>query len=103
MLNKLLKEMREAEEKTGIKNRNAKFKCVMTAILPNDKLIQVIGEVQGIILEKLGTMGKLTYDPVFVPEGFDKPMSEIEDKYLDKTHREKALLKILDILKKEGY
>ena len=103
VLNKLLKEMREAEEKTGIKNRNAKFKCVMTAILPNDKLIQVIGEVQGIILEKLGTMGKLTYDPVFVPEGFDKPMSEIEDKYLDKTHREKALLKILDILKKEGY
>ena len=103
VLSKLLKEMRKVEEKTGIKNRRAKFKCVMTAILCDNKLIQTLGENEGIILEKTGKMGKLTYDPVFVPEGFTIPMSEIDDKDLDKTHREKALLKMIEILKKEGY
>ena len=103
VLDKLLKEMKQTEQKTGIKNRNAKFVCVITAILPDEKLIQTIGEVNGTILEKPGTIGKLTYDPVFVPNGFDKPMSEIDDKDLDKTHREIALLKLIEILKKEGY
>ena len=103
VLDKLLKEMKQTEQKTGIKNRNAKFVCVITAILPDEKLIQTIGEVNGTILEKPGTMGKLTYDPVFAPNGFDKPMSEIDDKDLDKTHREIALLKLIEILKKEGY
>lgn len=103
VLNKLLNEMKEVEENTGIKNRNAEFVCVITAIFPNGKIVVARGEDNGYILEKPGTMGKLTYDPVFVPEGFDIPMSEIEDKYLDKTHREKALLKLIDILKKEGY
>lgn len=100
VLNKLLNEMREIEEKTGIKNRNAKFKCALTAVLPDNRQYTVLGETKGYILEKPGTMGKLTYCPVFVPEGFDKPMSEIDDKDLSKTHREKALLKIIDILSK---
>lgn len=103
VLNKLLKEMSEVEEKTGIKNRNAKFECALTVVLPDGTQFTVIGETEGHILEKPGTMGKLTYCPVFVPNGFDKPMSEIDDKDLGKTHREKALLKIIEILKKEGY
>lgn len=103
VLNKLLKEMREVEEKTGIKNRNARFECVLTAVLPDNKMFTVTGESIGSILEEPGTLGKLTYCPVFVPEGFDKPMSEIDDKDLGKTHREKALLKIIELLKKEGY
>lgn len=103
VLNKLLKEMSEVEEKTGIKNRDAKFKCALTAVLPDSTQFTVVGETDGHILERPGTMGKLTYCPVFVPNGFDKPMSEIDDKDLGKTHREKALLQIIDILKKEGY
>ena len=103
VLNKLLKEMKQVEEKTGIKNRNAKFKCALTTILPNGKIIKTIGETIGTILEKPGKMGKLTFSPVFVPKGFDIPMSEIDDKYLGKTHREKAFLELLEILKKEGF
>ena len=103
VLNKLLKEMKQVEEKTGIKNRNAKFKCVLTTVLPNNHQFTVEGVTNGYVLEKPGTMGKLTYCPVFVPEGFNRPMSEIDDKDLGKTHREKALLKVIEILKKEGY
>jgi len=100
VLNKLLKEMREVEEKTGIKNRKAQFKCALTAILSNDELVTVTGVTDGYVLEKPGKLGKLTYCPIFVPQGFDKPMSEIDDKDLGKTHREKALLKLIDILSK---
>lgn len=100
VLNKLLEEMREVEAKTGIKNRKAQFKCALTAILANNELITVTGITDGYVLESPGKLGKLTYCPVFVPEGFDKPMSEIDDKDLGKTHREKALLKIIDILSK---
>ena len=100
VLNKLLNEMREVEEKTGIKNRKAQFKCALTAILADNELVTVTGITEGHVLEKPGKLGKLTYCPVFVPQGFDKPMSEIDDKDLGKTHREKALLKIIDILSK---
>ena len=103
VLNKLLNEMKEVEENTGIKNRNAEFKCALTAVLPDNTQFTVVGNTKGYILDKPGTMGKLTYCPVFVPKGFDRPMSEIDDKDLGKTHREKALLQIIDILKKEGY
>ena len=103
VLNKLLREMKEVEEKTGVINRNAKYKCVITAILPNGKYIQTIGECKGSILEKPASMGKLTYDPIFVLDGFNVAMSEMDDKYLYKTHREKAFLELIEILKKKGF
>ena len=103
ILNKLLKEMKEVEEKTGIVNRNAKFVCVLTAILPNNKIIVAKGETIGRVAEKIGKIGKLTYDPVFIPQEFNKTMSELDDKDLGKTHREKALLDLFEKLKLEGF
>lgn len=97
VLNKLLNEMKL----TKSDDRRAKFVCVLTAILPNGKVLVARGEDNGFILENPGKMGKLTYDPVFVPEGFNVPMTEIEDKDLDKTHREKALLKLIEQFKEE--
>ena len=65
VLNKLLSEMKEIEEKTGVKNRNARFECFLTAILPDGKIIKSQGETIGYILDKPGTLGKLTYSPIF--------------------------------------
>lgn len=98
VLEKLLNDMKE----TKSNDRSAKFVCVLTAILPNGKVLVARGEDNGKILEVPGTMGKLTYDPVFVPEGFDVPMTEIDDKDLGKTHREKALLKLVEELRNEN-
>ena len=44
-------------------------------------------------------MGKLTYGPIFIPEGFNKVINEMEDKELGITHREKAFMELLKILK----
>ena len=103
ILNKLLNEMKYMEEKTGIINRKAKFICVLTAILPNNKIIVARGETLGRVADKIGKIGKLTYDPVFMPDEFNKTMSEIDDKDLGKTHREKALLQMIAKLNEIGY
>ena len=43
-------------------------------------------------------MGKLTYGPIFIPEGFDRVMNDLKDKELGSTHREKAFLELLKII-----
>ena len=92
VLNKLLNDIKN----TKTNDYSAKFVCVLTAILPDGKVIVTRGEVRGTILKEPKKMGKMTYDPVFVPEGFDVPMVEIEDKDLGCTHREKALLQLIE-------
>lgn len=93
-IDKLLKEI----EKTGDPERKARFICVLTAVFPNGEIKQVRGETNGTISKKPGTMGKLTFGPVFIPEGFDRVMNDLRDEELGATHREKAFLELLKII-----
>lgn len=93
-----IKKLLENIEKTGDTKRTAKFVCVLTAILPNGEIKQVRGETFGKIAKTPGPMGKLTYGPVFIPEGFDRVMNELKDEELGSTHREKAFLELLKII-----
>ena len=93
-----IKKLLENIHKTGDTNRTAKFVCVLTAILPNGEIKQVKGECLGKIAEKPGPMGKLTYGPVFIPEGFDRVMNDMKPEELGNTHREKAFLELLKII-----
>ena len=93
-INKLLENMK----KTGSNNRNAKFVCVLTAVLQNGEFKQVRGECLGTIAEKPGEMGKLTYGPIFIPAGSNKVMNEMKPEEIGNTHREKAFLELLKIL-----
>ena len=90
-LNKLLGEMKDIPEE----KRTAKFVCVLTAILTNGETIVVRGETKGKIATKIGKLGKLTYMPVLIPDGFNIPMSEMSDEDLKATHREKAFLQLI--------
>ena len=93
-INKLLENM----QKTGSSNRNAKFVCVLTAVFPSGEFKQIRGECLGTIAKKPGEMGKLTYGPVFIPEGSNKVMNEMKPEEIGNTHREKAFLELLKIL-----
>lgn len=95
-INKLLTEMKDIPEE----KRTAKFVCVLTAILQNGEKVVVRGETKGKIATRPGTLGKLTYNPIFIVDGFDIPMSEMQDEDLKITHREKAFLQILELLGK---
>lgn len=90
-INTLLNELKDVPEG----KRTADFVCVITVVMPNGEMFAVRGEINGRIPLKPGKMGKLTYNPVFIAEGFDRPMSEIPESELGNTHREKALLEAI--------
>lgn len=92
VLNKLLDEMREVEEG----NRTASFVCVLTAILENGEKIVCKGETKGKIANKIGTMGKLTFGPILIPEGYNKVMNDLTDEELGHTHRQKAWKELIE-------
>ena len=100
-LNKLLEEMKDVE----MENRNAEFVCVLTASLPNGEYIVSRGETKGKVATELGTLKGLTYEPAFIPEGFNKPMSEmsIEEFAQVKNHRDTAMIKLFTKLQELGY
>ena len=89
-LEKLLNEMK------NVKDRRASFTCVLTAILPNGEKIVCKGVTKGRIAEKCGTMGKLTFGPVLIPDGFDKVMNDLTEEEIGTTHRQKAWKELLE-------
>lgn len=93
VLNKLLDEMK------NVQNRTARFLCVLTAILPNGEKIICKGETKGKIAQKCGTMGKLTFGPVLIPDGFDRVINDLTEEEIGHTHRQKAWRELLERIK----
>lgn len=90
-LNKLMNEMKDVPKE----KRTAQFVCVLTALLPNGEVIVAKGITRGSIAEKIGTMGGLTFCPVFIPEGTNKVMNDMSDEEKEQTHREKAFKELI--------
>ena len=101
-LSKLLEKMKNY---TDMKDRTARFICVLTAILPTGEKLVARGECKGTIALKPGKLGGLTYGPVFIPYGFDRPMGDMEDKEYESVHnhRDLALNELMKKFKELGY
>lgn len=95
IITKVLDKMKDVKDE----DRTAKFVCVLTLIMPDGTVKVARGETLGKIVKKPGPLGKLTYNPIFMPNGFNKTMSELNDEELGTTHREKALNQMLEYLK----
>ena len=83
---------------TDKQDRTASFISAIVAILPNGEKVVSIGECKGSIAMEIGkTPNKLTYNQIFIPDGFDKPISEMTEEEFKKVHnhREKALLELI--------
>lgn len=98
MLNKLLENM----SKTSDSERKAKFVCVLTSFLKDETKIVTKGECKGVVAKEFKKLGGLTYSPVFIPDGYDVPMSELSAEEYDKAHnhRDKAFADLIKQLKK---
>lgn len=83
--------LRELE---GVKNRKARFRCVIALSSPSGVARTVEGHCEGRILhEPRGSHG-FGYDPVFVPDGFDRTFAEMEPAAKNAiSHRGRALQK----------
>lgn len=86
-------------ELAGKTNRKARFRTVIALII-NNKALYFEGIVDGVITtERKGEKG-FGYDPVFLPEGFDKTFAEmtLEEKNAI-SHRARAVSKLVEYLK----
>lgn len=77
----------------GKTNRNAKFRTVVTLVL-NGEVHQFTGEVAGFIAtEERGNEG-FGYDPIFIPENYDKTFAELPAEVKNSiSHRGRAMQK----------
>jgi XTP/dITP diphosphohydrolase len=91
-MNKVLAAMK------GISNRKARFRTVI-ALVENGKLTTFQGEIKGVITrEKAGRQG-FGYDPVFLPDGFDRTFAEMDLAEKNRiSHRALAVQKLIDYL-----
>jgi len=94
-------------ELKGKENRNAQFRTVITLIWTQesgvrnqDAPLQVSGIVRGRIAEEEYGNGGFGYDPVFIPEGYDKTFGELPAEIKNSiSHRARALQALVKELK----
>ncbi|MEW6605835.1 MAG: RdgB/HAM1 family non-canonical purine NTP pyrophosphatase [bacterium] len=82
-----------------ISQRRARFKCVVAISISKEKIMTVSGECEGgISLVSKGNYG-FGYDPIFIPDGFNKTFGELGSEIKNKiSHRFIAFLKAKEIL-----
>lgn len=88
ILEKVLNKMKQYQNK---EERSCTFVCVLTAILPDGEKIVARGECKGTVANVPGKLGGLTYIPIFIPEGFDKPLSDLDEETYEATHNHRNL------------
>lgn len=72
--------------------RGAAFVSVITMVFSLDRVISARGECRGHILYEKRGEGGFGYDPLFVPEGYDRSYAELSPEEKNRiSHRAKAL------------
>ena len=90
------KALRELAGKT---NRNAQFRTVITLIKVNGERLAVSGIVRGRIPEEEFGQGGFGYDPIFIPEGYDKTFGELPAAIKNGiSHRARALQALVKVI-----
>ena len=88
ILEKVLGKMKNYQNK---EDRTCTFVCVLTAILPTGEKIVARGECKGTVAKTPGKLGGLTYVPIFIPDGFEVPLSDLDEKTYEATHNHRDL------------
>ena len=87
------------ENMEGKQNRSARFRTVIALIVDGKEQL-VEGIVNGYITQQPSGSEGFGYDPVFVPEGYDKTFAMMTSEEKNNiSHRGRATRKLLDILK----
>ena len=88
-------------EEMALKNkRAARFVCVIALLFPTGDAFTVSGIVEGTIANTIKGQHGFGYDPIFIPEGFDKTFSELGQAIKNSlSHRSRALKAAFDRLK----
>ena len=77
------------------RKRRANFCCALTLCYPNEKIISFQGKVFGYLqFPQMGSNG-FGYDPIFIPDGYNKTFGEMNFSYKERiSHRQIAFNKL---------
>ncbi len=93
-IGKLIREMKD------IKNRKAAFRTIICLVIDGEKIF-FEGKVNGMIINKKKGFSGFGYDPVFIPDGYNKTYAEMSLEEKNKiSHRAKAIEKLTEYLNK---
>jgi XTP/dITP diphosphohydrolase len=93
---RILKELEDKE------NRRARFVCVISIAFNKEIVGSFRGEVYGRIIDAPRGENGFGYDPVFVPDGFDKTFAELSSEDKNKiSHRANAVEKVIEFVEDE--
>ena len=91
-INKLIGELKES----GKADWSAHFSCVLALKIPHQKTKFFEDRVDGKIIENRRGSEGFGYDPVFVPDGYERTFAEMSKEEKAKiSHRGKALLQFI--------
>lgn len=80
-------------------DRKAKFVSVITLVYPDGEILVARGECPGRMVSVPTGENGFGYDPLFVPEGWDKTFAQLTDEEKNQiSHRAKALEKLEKLL-----
>lgn len=83
-------------------NRRAKFVCALSIALNGEIIETFIGEVKGTIAREPRGENGFGYDPIFIPDGYDKTFGELASEIKDKiSHRAKAFELAMEFIEDE--
>ncbi|MEN9522423.1 MAG: hypothetical protein RL065_800 [Bacteroidota bacterium] len=82
----------------GIQNRKAYF-CTIIALILDNKEYLFEGKIQGVVTEKIIGENGFGYDPIFIPNGYDKTFAQIDITEKNRiSHRAIAVDKMVNFL-----
>lgn len=97
--NKLLSELSKLPASTP---KTARFKCVMVLAENGQRLAHFDGSVEGSIISELTGDKGFGYDPLFIPEGYQKTFAQLGDDIKNQlSHRAKALQQVITWLENQ--
>ena len=87
----------------GVGDRRARFTCCCALVDPSGEEMVVHGHCPGRIAEKASGVEGFGYDPLFIPDGYDKSFAELSaDEKNAISHRGRALEKVKAVVGEQG-
>lgn len=82
--------------------RTARFVSVITMVFPDGRTLTARGECPGRILRERHGNNGFGYDPLFLPDGYDRTFAELGSEVKNRiSHRARALKHLEELLRKE--
>ena len=99
-VDKLLRDL--SRQDVPAAKRTARFRCVIALARAGELLGTFEGLVEGVIVDLARGRNGFGYDPIFVPEGFDRTFAELPAEIKNKiSHRAKAITRLREALRSD--